>query len=289
MSSNTFYGTPNNRARELLVGTAADEFFYPLGGWDVVQGGGGIDTVFVYGQSSAFRVLTEQGITYVDALSGASAGSERAQLFEVERISFLDREVDLTAPQHFIGRDGGDIFVGNAGLDSATYTGPRSQYRIERVGDQHFVTDLLGVGGIDRLQSVERVRFDDTGVALDFGATARDTARLVGTLLGPAVVSGPGASPALIGLVLGLFDQGRTLGQVAELAVTALGWNTDTLVAQILLNVWARPATAVELAAVSAALQGLPAAEVATLACNLGLIDARINLVGLADTGLPYL
>ena len=61
------------------------------------------------------------------------------------------------------------------------------------------------------------------------------------------------------------------------------------LVAQILLNVWARPATAVELASVSAAVQGLPAAEVATLACNLGLIDTRINLVGLADSGLPYL
>jgi len=289
MSSNTFYGTPNNRAREVLVGTSADELFYPLGGWDVVQGGGGIDTVFVYGQSAAFRVLTEQGITYVDALSGASAGSERAQLFEVERISFLDREIDLTAPQHFVGRDGGDIFVGNVGLDTATYAGKRGQFRIERVGDQHFVTDLLGSGGIDRLQSVERVRFDDTGVALDLGAAARDTARLVGTLLGPAVVSGPAASPALVGLVLGLFDQGRTLGQVAELAVTALGWNTDTLVAQILLNVWARPATAVELAAVSAAVQGLPAAEVATLACNLGLIDARINLVGLADSGLPYL
>jgi hypothetical protein len=43
-----------------------------------------------------------------------------------------------------------------------------------------------------------------------------------------------------------------------------------------------------EQASVSAAVQGMPAAEVAALACNLGLIDARINLVGLADAGLPY-
>ena len=30
-------------------------------------------------------------------------------------------------------------------------------------------------------------------------------------------------------------------------------------------------------------------ADVAALACDLGLIDARINLVGLADAGLPFL
>jgi hypothetical protein len=285
----TFYGNPNNRAREVLVGGSADDLFYPLGGWDVVQGGAGIDTVFVYAQSSAFRVLTEEGVTYIDALSGASAGSERAQLFEVERIEFLDRVVDLTLPQAFVGRDGGDIFVGNAGLDTATYPGPRSQYRIERLGDQYLVTDIGGAGGIDRLQNVERLLFDDAKLALDLGGAAGSAARLVGTLLGPAYVAGPTASPALMGQVLALFDQGQSLSQVAQLAVSALGWDVDTLLAQVLHNVWARPATPAELSAVSAAVQGMPAADVATLACDLGLIDARIGLVGLGATGLPYL
>jgi hypothetical protein len=285
----TIYGTPDNRALEVLTGTAVDDQFYPLGGWDLVQGGAGIDSVFVYGQSAGFEVFTEQGVTYVDALSGASAGAERALLYDVERIVFLDTVIDLTGSREFVGRDGADIFVGNAGLDTATYAGPREQFRIEQVGDRHFVRDLVGAGGNDQLQSVERVFFDDAKVALDLGGAARDAARLVGTLLGPAVVAGPGASPALVGLVLGLFDDGRTLVEMSQLAIAALGWDKDTLIGQILLNVWARPASPSETSAVSAVVESLSAAEVTALACDLGLIDARINLVGLADTGLPYL
>jgi hypothetical protein len=224
----------------------------------------------------------------VDALSGASAGSERAQLFDVERIEFLDEVIDLTLPQHFVARDGIDIFVGNAGIDTATYQGPRERYRVELVGDQHFVGDLVGAGGVDRLRHVERLVFDDGKLALDLGASARDTARLVGILLGPQVVSGPGAAPALVGQVLGLFDQGYSLSQLAQLAVEALGWNLDELLEQVLQNIWARPATSQELAAVSSAVQSLQPAEIVTLACDLGLIDARIDLVGLAESGLVY-
>jgi len=285
----TYYGTPNNRTLEVLVGSAGDDQFYPLGGWDVVQGGAGIDAVFVYGVTADFELFTEQGVTYIDALSGASAGAERAQLYDVERVVFLDGETDLALPRHFVGRDGGDIFVGNAGLDSAAYAGLRDHYRIEKVGDRHFVRDLVGAGGTDQLQSVERIVFDDVKVAIDLGGAARDAARLIGTLLGPALVSGPAASPALVGLVLGLFDQGQTMAQVAGLAVGALAWDKETLIGQILLNVWARPASAVEMDAVSTILQDVSAADVAALACDLGLIDARINLVGLADAGLPFL
>jgi Ca2+-binding RTX toxin-like protein len=285
----TFYGLPDNRDREVITGSDGDDLIYPLGGWDVVQGRGGIDSVFVYGEAAGFTVTTEEGITYIDALSGASAGAERAQLYDVERIVFLDEVVDLTLPRSFVGHDGGDIFVGGAGRDTATWAAPRGQFRIERVGDQHFVTDRVGAGGIDRLQGVERLVFSDGKVALDLGGAARDAARLVGTLLGPAFVSGSAAAQTLVGQVLALFDQGQTLAQVAQLAVGALGWNTETVVGQVLLNVWGRPATSAELVSVSAAVQGMPAAEVATLACNLGLIDARIHLVGLADAGLPYL
>jgi hypothetical protein len=224
----------------------------------------------------------------VDALSGASAGSERAQLFDVERIEFLDEVIDLTLPQHFVARDGTDIFVGNAGIDTVSYPGSRERYRVELVGDRHFVSDLVGAGGVDRLRNVERLVFDDGRLALDLGASARDTARLVGILLGPPLVSGPGAAPALVGQVLGLFDQGYSLSQLAQLAVGALGWNRDELLAQVLHNIWARPATSQELAAVSTAVQSLQPAEIVTLACDLGLIDARIDLVGLAESGLVY-
>lgn len=85
------YGTPNNRSREVIPGSEEDDFFYPLGGWDIVQGMGGLDTVFIHGLAANFQVMAEEGVAYVDALSGASAGVERALLYDVERIEFLDR------------------------------------------------------------------------------------------------------------------------------------------------------------------------------------------------------
>lgn len=284
-----YYGNPNNRDREVIPGSDADDMFYPLGGWDVVQGKGGVDTVYVEGLRANFRVLTEEGVTYIDALTGASAGVERAQLFEVERIEFIDGTIDLTLPQGFVGRDGNDVFVGNAGFDTATYAGPRSQFKIERVGDFHLVTDTRGAGGVDRVQNVERLVFADGKVALDWDGPARDAARLVGTLLGPQSVQGSAQAEQVVGAVLKLLDQGQSLAQVASSAMSILEWDTPTLLAQIYLNALGRAASAEELASLGQQLQGIPTSDVAVMACDLGLIDARIGLVGLASTGLNYL
>lgn len=284
-----FYGKPQNREREVIQGSDADDMFYPLGGWDVVQGKGGLDTVYVEGRRANFRVLTEEGVTYIDALTGASAGVERAQLYDVERIDFIDGTVDLTLPQGFVGRDGNDVFVGNAGFDVVTYAGSRNQFKIERVGDFHFVTDTRGAGGTDRVQNVERLVFADGKVALDLDGAGRDAARLVGTLLGPQSVQGSPQAEQIVGAVLNLFDQGQSLSQVAGAAVSILGWDTPTLVSQLYLNALGRPASADELASLTQQLQGMPTPDVAVMACDLGLIDARIGLAGLASTGLNYL
>lgn len=285
----TYYGLPQNRTREVITGSETDDVFYPLGGWDIVQGKGGIDTVYVEGLSANFRLRTEEGVTYVDALSGASAGVESAQLYDIERVVFTDRAVDLTAPQSFVARDGNDNFVGNAGLDTVTYLAPRNQFRVERVGDYHFITDRVGAGGVDRLQKIERITFSDGKLALDLTGDARDTARLIGNLLGPQSVQGSADAERLVGLVLNLFDQGQSLLQVSEFAVKALGWNTETVIRQVFINALGREVTPSELGALLNDFASVSTAQVAELACNLGLIDARIGLTGLADTGLPYL
>lgn len=70
------------------MGTSDDDIIYPGGGWDVVEGGAGIDTVVIVGRSSQFKLVFENGVTYIDALSGASAMTERAQLINVELVQF---------------------------------------------------------------------------------------------------------------------------------------------------------------------------------------------------------
>jgi hypothetical protein len=71
--------------------------------------------------------------------------------------------------------------------------------------------------------------------------------------------------------------------------MSILEWDTPTLLAQIYLNALGRAASAEELASLGQQLQGIPTSDVAVMACDLGLIDARIGLVGLASTGLNYL
>ena len=87
---NPILGKLYNQTREVLVGTADDDTFYPGGGWDVVEGGLGIDTVVVIGRSSQFKLVIENGAAYIDALSGASAMTERTELTNVELVQFLD-------------------------------------------------------------------------------------------------------------------------------------------------------------------------------------------------------
>lgn len=284
----TFYGAPDNRTREVITASEGDDSIYPLGGWDVIQGKGGIDTVFVYGKAADFRLITEEGVTYINALSGASAGSASTQLYDVERVVFDDKTIDLAVAQRFEARDGNDNFVGNAGTDTVVYAAPIERYRIERSGDYQLITDLQGAGGVDRLRNIERLEFSNGKVALDLGGDARDAARLIGTLLGPQLVKGPQADKALLGTVIGFFDQGQSLLDVAQIAMNVLGWNKETLIAQVFLNGLGRPALPEETAALLASFQATPIAEMAALACNLGLVDTRIDLAGLASTGLVY-
>lgn len=70
------YGSPNNKTFELIKGSSVDDLIFPLGGWDYVDGGAGKDTVVVMGLSSQFKLVQDNSITYIDAVSSASAYSD---------------------------------------------------------------------------------------------------------------------------------------------------------------------------------------------------------------------
>ena len=92
-NSISILGKLHNQTREVLVGTADDDTIYPGGGWDIVEGGKGVDTVVIIGRSSQFKLVLENGVTYIDALSGASAMTARAQLVNVEFVPQLTTSI----------------------------------------------------------------------------------------------------------------------------------------------------------------------------------------------------
>ena len=75
---------------EVINGTSGNDTIFPLGGWDTINGGGGIDTVVIDAKRANFNISADANSSYVDAISGASGQSDMTTLNSVERVAFND-------------------------------------------------------------------------------------------------------------------------------------------------------------------------------------------------------
>ncbi len=287
-------GKLHNQTREILVGTPDDDIIYPGGGWDVVEGGAGLDTVVIIGRSSQFKLVLDNGVTYIDALSGASAMTERAQLINVELVQFLDKTISLEVNDLFQGQPGTDFFDGGLGTDTVVYAGPLERYAVNKSGNRFIVSEPTGSDDTDYLTNIERLQFSNAKLALDVASgPVADGARLIGALLGPAYVK----DKALAGIVIGLMDQQYSAEFVATLGLATpmyhglVGSSSNVdFVKHVFNNVVGRPPIAQELNTYVAMLENGSSsqASLAVMAANTDLNAARIDLVGLAQHGWEF-
>ena len=292
---NPILGKLHNQTKEVLVGTADDDTIYPGGGWDVVDGGDGFDTVVIVGSSTQFKIVFDNGVTYIDALSGASASTERAQLTNVEQVEFVTdrKKVSLVVNDSFKGQPGTDYFDGGLGLDTVVYNGPIERYTINKSGNRYVVSEPTGSDDTDNLVNIERLQFSNGKVALDVETgNAGEAAKLIGALLGPTYVK----DKALAGIVINLLDQKYTSDTIAKLGIATpmfLGMagsssNTD-FVKQVFTNVVGRAPTPSESSTYVNMLDaGTSQSALALMAAQTDLNAARINLVGLIQHGLEF-
>lgn len=286
-------GKLHNQTKEILVGTEENDTIYPGGGWDVVDGGDGFDTVIIVGRSSQFKLVFDGGVTYIDALSGASAMTERAQLTNVEQVQFLDKTVSLVVNDTLKGGPGTDFFDGGLGLDTVIYSGPQERYTINKSGNRYVVSEPTGSDDTDYLVNIERLQFANGKVALDVeNGNAGEAAKLIGALLGPTYVK----DKALAGIVINLLDQKYTSDTIANLGLATPMYlsmagsssNTD-FVKQVFTNVVGRPPTPSESSTYVNMLDaGTSQSALALMAAHTDLNAARINLVGLVQHGLEF-
>lgn len=286
-------GKMHNQTKEILVGTADNDTIYPGGGWDIVDGGDGIDTVVIIGRSTEFKIIFDSGVTYIDALSGASAMTERAQLSNVEQVQFLDKTVSLVVNDTIKGSPGIDFFDGGLGLDTVVYSGPQERYTINKTGNRYVVSEPTGSDDTDYLSNIERLQFSNGKVALDVeNGNAGEAAKLIGALLGPTYVK----DKALAGVVINLLDQKYSSDTIANLglatpmylSMAGSGSNTD-FVKQVFNNVVGRPPNPSESSTYVNMLEaGTSQSALALMAAHTDLNAARINLVGLIQHGLEF-
>ena len=292
---NPILGKLYNQTKEVLVGTADDDTIYPGGGWDVVDGGDGFDTVVIVGSSTQFKIVFDNGVTYIDSLSGASASTERTQLTNVEQVEFVTdrKKVSLVVNDSFKGQPGIDYFDGGLGLDTVVYSGPQERYTINKSGNRYVVSEPTGSDDTDNLVNIERLQFSNGKLALDVETgNAGEAAKLIGALLGPTYVK----DKALAGIVINLLDQKYSSETIANLglatpmylSMAGSGSNTD-FVKQVFTNVVGRAPTPSESSTyVNMLDSGTPQSALALMAAQTDLNAVRINLVGLIQHGLEF-
>jgi hypothetical protein len=290
---NPILGQLHNQTREVLTGTTMDDTIYPGGGWDVVDGGEGFDTVVIVGRSTQFKLVFDNGVTYIDALSGASAMTERAELKNIEQIQYLDKTVSLVVNDTFKGQPGIDFFDGGLGQDTLVYSGPIERYNVQKSGNRYVVSEPTGSDDTDYLSNIERLQFSNGKVALDLDGNAGDAARLIGTLLGPSYVK----DKALAGLVIGLLDQNYSseaiasmgLGTSMYLGLAGSGSN-EAFVKHVFKNVVGRPPQEAELQTYVGMLSdGTSQASLAVMAADTEFTAGQIGLTGLMLHGWEFL
>ena len=275
------------------MGTPDDDTIYPGGGWDVVDGGGGFDTVVIIGRSSQFKLVFDSGVTYIDALSGASAMTERAQLNNVEQVQFLDKTVSLVVNDTIKGQPGTDFFDGGLGIDTVVYSGLQERYSITKSGNRYVVSEPTGSDDTDYLSNIERLQFSNGKVALDLGGNAGQAARLIGALLGPSFIK----DKALAGVVIGLVDQDYSIENIANLGLNtsfylALAGSTknEDFVNHVFRNVVGRtPEVNEQKTYVDMLNAGTSQAALAVMAAGTEFTASQIGLTGLTSHGWDFI
>ena len=275
------------------MGSDLNDYIRPLGGSDFIDGKKGTDTVFVFWPSSKFNIVTLQGTTYLDAVSGASR-SDKLVLRNVEAIEFSDKVVSLEIADVYVSTASKDNFDGGPGVDTVTYAGKASEYIVKPDGTGIEVSSVNFSEGSDWLLSIERLQFKNSKLALDVAnGPVADGAKLMGALLGPAFVK----DKALAGIVIGLMDQNysaefvATLGLATPLYLGMAGSSSHVdFVKHVFTNVVGRQPLANELNQYVGMLENGSAtqASLAVMAANTDLNAARIDLVGLIQHGWEF-
>ena len=275
---------------EPITGTDLADYISPLGGSDFIDGKKGFDTVFVYWPASKFKITSSQGITYLDAVSGASR-SDKLVLKNVEAIEFSDKTVTLEIADTLLNTPSKDNFDGGPGIDTVVYDGPMSNYVVSPGVNGIEVSSANYSEGSDWLLSIERLQFKDKGLAFDLEGSAGVAAKTLGLVFGDDAVR----VPKFMGICLDFLDNKQLTATqlMREALAVRLGadaQNTEKLVSFLYERLTgASPVQSEKDKYVGWITSGAYTAEsLAVFASELDLNPVATQLTGMATTGITF-
>jgi hypothetical protein len=285
-----FINGKTDKGAETIVGSDLNDYIRPLGGSDFIDGKKGADTVFVFWPASKFNIVTLQGTTYLDAVSGASR-SDKLVLRNVEAIEFSDKVVSLEIADVYVSTASKDNFDGGPGMDTVVYSGNLADYVVKPDVSGMEVRSANYTEGADWLLSIERLQFKDKNLAFDLDGHAGTAAKTLGLVFGADAVG----LPNYVGICLDLLDkQNYSSEQLMQAALSVrLGADASDpgkVVDFLFVHLTGAPPSAKDKASfVDLILNKTYSVEsLAVIASELSLNPIAASLVGLATSGLPF-
>ena len=286
-----FINGKTDKGAETIVGSDSNDYIRPLGGSDFIDGKKGADTVFVFWPSSKFNIVTLQGTTYLDAVSGASR-SDKLVLRNVEAIEFSDKVVSLEIADVYVSTASKDNFDGGPGMDTVVYSGNLADYVVKPDVSGIEVKSVAATEGSDWLLNIERLQFKDKGLAFDLDGNAGVAAKTLGLVFGSDAVG----LPNYVGICLDLLEKQKySTEQLMQAALSVrlgadaseAGKVVDFLFVQL---TGAPPSDKDKSNFVDLILSKTYSVEsLAVAASELSLNPVAPTLVGLASSGLPFI
>ena len=255
----------------------------------------GDQTVFLGGKQDGDNFFVDEGRdvlkdTALDQEDFDQIGDDDIEIFYGGRGD--DELTGGNSDELMLGGSGNDSIDGNGGIDTAAYSGARTNYSLqlnERLlfADQRIVTDQRtgsGNDGIDTLENIERLIFTDSGLAFDLDGSAGMVAKLIGAVFGAGSV----ANTSYVAIGLSFLDSGTSYEDLATLAINAAGANSPEEVVTLLWNnVAGSPPTPDQIQGVLKDL-GASTGKLGVYAADHSRNEANINLVGLVENGIVF-
>jgi hypothetical protein len=210
----------SREGNDVLSSGSGDDNIIGFGGLNIADGGPGRDTFVVAGIASDFQIVKTGGGLQVSGATVFEHVDDKGNVIAtfsypslnlltgIEYVKFFDQTLDVRNERWLrdwitLDRPGGEGFFGFEALNEARlFEGNRADFGIRiEVSPRNRMPperDPYGLrvtveraGVVDTLYSVERLLFDDGGVALDFypGGTAHRTVATMLFIWGPASLS----------------------------------------------------------------------------------------------------
>ena len=268
--------------------------------WD----GGGVDTLDFTNFVTSSTINLVDGSYSTVPFNGWSLKNNISIAFGavVENViagSGADIIVGNSSNNSFTGGKGNDILDGGAGIDMAVYNANLKGATLNNFIDYgssdgniqlRTAWNVVVAGDTDTLRNIERLKFNDTYVALDLDGNAGKTLKLLAALLGKAAVT----EKAYVGAGLHALDNGMSYEELMKVGIDAIfGANPAgaSVVAALYENLVGSSAPQSVLDEYGAMLDDgvMSATELGIAVAEHNLTATNIDLVGLASLGVEYI